>query len=110
MTRILRTAVSIILLAGTSMAVEPQGLLRHKEVKALAANAKTADDHRKLVRHYNAMAQKHEVEAAEHEELAAQYRSRPTANEAKRPMAPATASHCQYYADHCRRAAKEMKA
>lgn len=110
MTRILQTAVSMIVLAGLSVAAESHGLLRNKEVKALAANARTSVDHRKLARHYKAMAQKHEAEAVQHEELAAQYRNRPTVNDAKRPMAPDTADHCQYYADHCRRAAKEMRA
>jgi hypothetical protein len=112
-----RVMASLVVLAGTMMigagqalAVEPKGMLKSKEVKTLVANAKTAADHLKLARHYTAMAEKHEAEAKEHEALAAEYRRNPRVSETKRPAAPDTAAHCEYFAEHCRKAANEMRA
>lgn len=103
-------AAAMMISAGQASAVEPRGMLNSKEVKALVANAKTAADHMKLAQHYTAMAEKHEAEAKEHEALAAEYRGNPRVSETKRPMAPDTAAHCEYFAEHCRKAAKEMRA
>jgi hypothetical protein len=94
--------------AGTAAAVEPQGALKPKEVKALVANAKSSDDHLKLARHFTAMAEKHQAEAKEHDELALEY-SRNHQKRGKIPMAPNTAEHCRYFAEHCRNAAKQMR-
>lgn len=98
--------------AGTATAVEPKGALKPKEVKALVANAKSPADHLKLARHFTAMAEKHEAEAKEHEELAAEYSRNPRmgAGAGKIPMAGNTAEHCRYFAEHCRNAAKQMRA
>ena len=103
-------AVVMMIAAGQALAVEAKGMLKPKEVKALVASAKTPADHLKLARHYTAMAEKHEAEAKEHEALAAEYRRQPTISDKKRPMAPDTAAHCDYYIKHCRKAAKEMRA
>lgn len=103
-------SVLMVITAGQAPAVDVKGELKPKEVRALVANAKTAADHLKLSRHYSTMAAKHEAEAKEHEALAAEYRRNPRASESKRPMAPDTAAHCDYYAQHCRNAAKEMQA
>ena len=84
-------------------------MLKSAEVRALVINAKTPADHQKLARHYTAMAEKHETEAKEHEALAEQYTKSPTGHEAKHPMSGATAAHCKYYAEHCRKAANEMR-
>lgn len=111
-----RTAASLVALAvmmmtaGQAATVEAEAALNAKDVKGLVVNAKTAADHLKLARHYNAQAAKHEADANEHEALAAEYRRKPTASESKRPMAPDTAAHCDYYAERCRKAAKEMRA
>lgn len=102
--------VFLLIAASVAPAVEMKGMLKPKEVKALVANAKTPADHLKLARHYSAMAAKHEAEAQEHEALAAEYKRAPHASEMKHPGAPDTAAHCQYYAEHCRKAAAEMKA
>ncbi len=56
------------------------------------------------------MAKKHDAEALEHEELAAEYARNPRLGSSKTPMAPNSAEHCKYFADHCRKAAKEMRA
>jgi len=96
--------------AGSAVAVEPKGALKPKEVKALVANAKSPADHLKLARHFTAMAEKHEAEAKEHDELAAEYSRNPRMGAAgKTPMTGNTAEHCKYYAEHCRNAAKQMR-
>lgn len=56
------------------------------------------------------MAEKHEDEAKEHEALAVQYTNHPTGHEMKHPMSGQTAAHCKSYAEHCRKAAAEMRA
>lgn len=102
----------VMLFAGARLdAAEPQkATLSSKQVRELVAKANSAADHLKLARHYTAMAEKHEAEAREHAALADEYRRNPRASEVKRPMAPDTASHCEYYAEHCRKAANEMRA
>jgi len=81
-------AVAMMIGAGQASAVEPKGMLKSEDVKALVANAKAAADHLKLARHYAAMAEKHEAEAKEHEALAAEYRRNPRASEIERPITP----------------------
>ena len=84
-------------------------MLSYKQLSNLVATAKTAADHRKLAAHYLAAAARHEAEAQEHIELAARYKANPKASESKQPGAPDTASHCLYYAEHCKKAAKMMR-
>ncbi len=103
--------VGLFLVAAVSVtAAVPQGELKSSEVRALVMNAKTPADHLKLARHYTAMAEKQEVEAKEHEALALQYTNHPTGHEMKHPMSGETAAHCKSYAEHCRKAASEMRA
>lgn len=104
--------LGLLLVAFTvsGLAAEPQGMLKASAVKALVLNAKTPADHMKLARHYTAMAEKHDSEAKEHEALAVQYTNHPTAHETKHPMSAETAGHCKLYAEHCRKAAAEMRA
>ena len=116
-TRWFRTVASGLLFAliltiasGTAAAVEPKGILKSAEVKALVASAKTPADHMKLARHFNAMAEKHEAEALEHEALVVEYTRNPRMGSSKTPMSPNSAEHCRYFAEHCRKAAKEMQA
>jgi len=103
--------VTLFLLASAvpAGAVEPQGILKSAEVKMLIKAAKTPAEHQKLARHYTAMAEKHEAEASEHDALAAAYTERPTGHEMKHPMSGQTAEHCKFFAEHCRKAAKEMR-
>lgn len=96
--------------AGFARATEPEGMLSKKDVKALVAGAKTAEDHLKLARHFHAAALKHDAEAAEHEALAIEYARHPRLGAAKIHMAPNSAEHCKFYAAHCRKAAREMRA
>jgi hypothetical protein len=95
---------------GLSPAMESEGMLKAREVRALVANAKTAADHMKLARHFTAMAAKHEADAVEHEALAEEYARLPRPGAAKMPMSGNTPEHCKYYAEHCRKAAAQMRA
>lgn len=107
------SAILGTLLVGSAAAKDTAGknaVLKSGELKALIQNAKTPADHRKLAAHYAAVAAKHEAEAKEHEELAALYAKSPTAQGIKHPMSPQTAEHCKMYAEHCHKAASEMKA
>lgn len=104
-------AFLIMVSAGFAAGAEQQkSILSNKEVRELVAKANSAADHLKLARHYTAVAEKHETEAKEHATLAAEYRNNPRPSEVKRPMSPDTASHCEYYAEHSRKAAAEMRA
>lgn len=107
----LMTLRTLILLASAmpTLAAQPQGILKSAELKSLVSNAKSPADHQKLARHYTAMAEKHDLEAKEHESLAAEYTKNPTGHEVKHPMSGETAAHCKYYAEHCRKAATEMR-
>src|SRR4029450_12851550 len=91
-------------------AVQGTGVLPAKEVKALLAKATTPAEHLKLARHFSAKADEHDAEAKEHETLAAEYKTNPQLGAAKHPMAPNTAEHCQYFVEHCRKAAQALRA
>ncbi|WP_321476972.1 hypothetical protein [uncultured Paludibaculum sp.] len=112
-----RAIASAVVLAGLVMsgpspasASEMKTALKPKEVKSLMANAKTPADHMELARSFMAMAERHDAEAAEHEALAAEYTRNPQVSAAKHPMAPNSAEHCKFFAEHCRRTAADMRA
>ena len=102
------TALSTVLVPQAG-AAESKGMLKLKEVKALVANAKTPADHMKLARHFAAMAEKHEAEAKEHEALAEAYNHRSAARN-ENLWENKNEQHCKDYAEHCRRAAADMRA
>src|SRR5450755_4279265 len=81
-------AALMVVSTGQAPASEPKADLSMKEVKALVLSAKTPADHMKLARHYTAMAAKHEADAKEHEELAAEYARNPQQGASKHPMGP----------------------
>ncbi len=103
-------AALMVISAGQAPAVEAKGELKPSQVKALVGSAKTPADHMKLAHHYSAMAAKHEAEAQDHQALAAEYTRNPQFGASKHPMMQNSADHCKFMADHCRNAAKEMKA
>lgn len=103
-------AVVMLMSVIQAPAVESHGEMTSKQVKSLVATAKTPSDHMKLAHHYTAMAAKHEEEARDHDELAAEYSRSPQFGASKHPMAQNSAEHCKFMADHCRNAAKEMRA
>jgi hypothetical protein len=80
-------------------------ILTGKEVRDLIANAKTPAEHRKLARHFAAVAARYEADAADHVAEAKAYRTAPGASESKRPGSPDTAAHCDRLADAARNAA-----
>lgn len=103
--------VGIIMIFGNLAPAAGQAWsLSKKEVRALLQKATTPSDHLRLSRHFQAEAEKLEAKAQEHAELAKLYRARPTASELKRPMAPDTARHCEYFAESLGKAAKEARA
>jgi hypothetical protein len=80
-------------------------LLGSKEVRDLIANAKTPVQHRKLAKHFAAVAARYDADAVDHVAEAKAYRSAPNAAESKRPGSPDTAVHCDRLADAARNAA-----
>ena len=95
--------------SGQTVTANPN-LLSSKQVRELVANAKSPDDHAKLARHFLALAEKYETDAADHKALADASRKSPTASETKRPGAPDTAAHCDRFARLAADAAKEARA
>lgn len=87
--------------------------LKPTELKELTASAKTAADHEKIAKHYDAKAAEYEATAKEHDELAAEYTKHPSGHDQKHPNMGLTASHCKTIAESSRKAAaaaKEMAA
>lgn len=85
------------------------GLLSKQQLKTLIANARTAQDHECLARHFNVKADQLEAEAKEHQELANQYKANPSMHETKHPMSGQTAGHCQTFADDLNKAAHRAR-
>jgi len=106
---VLSVLVAGLLIAVPSRAADSGDILSKAEVKELLAKTGTAEEHRKLARHFAAKAAEHEADAKEHEALAVEYRKNPSASAIKHPMSGKTAEHCEYYAKHCRNAAKELR-
>ncbi len=96
--------------AGASGPPAPENrMLSKKEVKTLVATAKTPEDHRRLAAHFEAKAERFEAEAAEHEQLAKEYRRNPLPTASKMPMSPRSAEHCEFFAKSARDAAKAAR-
>jgi hypothetical protein len=101
-------AVGLFITAGSAAAAEPKRLSK-KEVKALIAKANSSEDHMQLARYYRAEAERLEAEAADHDDMAAQYRKRPVPAASKTPMHPASPEHCEYFAKALREAANAAR-
>ncbi len=105
---------SLLLLAvfattGSMLAADTDHLSQ-QELKTLIAGAKTAQDHERLARHFEAEADQLDAEASDHQDLAMEYKANPSGQEQKHPMAGKTAKHCQYFADDLHKAAREDRA
>ena len=74
-------------------------------MRDLITNAKTPTEHRKLAKHFAAVAARYDADATDHVAEAKAYRSAPNASESKRPGSPDTAAHCDRLADAARNAA-----
>ncbi|MGC4049116.1 MAG: hypothetical protein QM757_06325 [Paludibaculum sp.] len=90
-------------------AAERNELSTSKEVMAPSAKGLSPAEHSRLAQYYLAKAERHEAEAVQHEVLAVEYTRHPQVSAAKHPMAPNSAEHCRYYAQHCHKAAAEMR-
>ena len=99
-----------IFLAPTLLRAQNGDHMSKEEVKTLIANAKTAEDHERLAKHFDAEADQLEAEANEHQELAAEYKAHPSGQDSKHPMSGKTAGHCQYFADDLHKAATQARA
>ena len=88
-------------------AVEPVHMSA-KQVKTLATNAQTAQDHRKLAGYFNGEAARLEQDAKNHEELADIFQNHPAVLGSK-TIVPVSGSamHCNNFAKSLREAAKE---
>ena len=96
---------------GTAAPVLQAGdILSEKALTDLIANAKTPADHKKLAKHYTAVAAKYDADAANHVAEAKAYRKAPGASESKRPGSPDTAAHCDRLADLSRQSAAAARA
>jgi hypothetical protein len=97
------------ILVGMSTWASDGALLTKQDLKSLIANGKTAQDHERIAQHFDAKAEQLEAESKEHAALAAEYKARPTAHEAKHPMSPQTAGHCQYFAESLHKASLQAR-
>ena len=96
----------LAMLAGGALLYAAEGgILNKQDLKALIGNAKTAADHQRIAKHFDAKADELEAESKEHHELAAKYKANPTGQEMKHPMSGQTAGHCQFFADDLHKAA-----
>ena len=118
-TQTLRLAVSAVAtLMLTAVVSVPAGaakakILNQSELKNLIANAKTAADHERIAQYFDSETTKYQVEAKDHNELAASYQS--FASTSTIPYkAAATANfrnaeHCNGIASQLRNAAEEAR-
>ncbi len=95
--------------APSLLRAQASGTMSKEEVKTLVANAKTAEDHERLAKHFDAEAIRLDAEANEHQELVAEYKANPPGQESKHPMRGKTAGHCQYFAAALHKAATQAR-
>ena len=93
-----------ILASGALLYAAEGGLINKQELKTLIGSAKTAAEHQRIAKHFDARADELEAESKEHHELAAKYKANPTMHEMKHPMSGETAGHCQFFADDLHKA------
>jgi hypothetical protein len=98
-----------VFVATGSLRAQGSDTLSKQELKTLIGNAKTAQDHERIAKHFDEEAVQLEAEANEHQELAAEYKANPTMQESKHPMSGKTAGHCQYFADDLHKAAQQAR-
>jgi hypothetical protein len=104
----LATQIGALVFALGSVGAYAQ-VLKPAELKQLTANAKTAADHMKVSKHYEAKAAEYEAEAKDHDALAEEYTKHPTGHDQKHPMSGLTAAHCKAFAEASRKAAAEAR-
>lgn len=109
---LLAALITLFLVAGMIQPANAQSETRlsKKEVMALVAEAKTSQDHERLVSHYKAEALRLEAEAKDHAEMAAMYKKNPGPESMKHPLAYRTEAHCRIISQRYADAAKRMHA
>ncbi len=110
MTKFLNIARNLVLLAGAAFmttSIANAQLLNKAQLKELTATAKTAQDHEKLAKHFDAKAAEYEADAKDYDELAAVHHN--NGHSSKHPMSGLTEEHCKYFAAEARRAAGEAR-
>ena len=104
-----RFSLLAIFVGGGLLWAQDSGLLSKQDLKSVINNAKNAQDHERLARHYDARAVDLEEESKAHQALAVQYKQNPKMHEDKHPMNAETAGHCQYFADDLHKAAQRAR-
>src|SRR4051812_18016127 len=92
-------AAAVGISASSVWAVEPAGVLKSSELKALIQTAKTPTDHLKLAAYYRAEEAQLQAEVKEHGEMAAIYDKNP----ASRPIPKGIT-----FGEHCRSLVKYL--
>ena len=106
---ITRSLVLLAMAAAFTTTFASGQMLNKADLKQLVATASTPEDHERLAKHFDAKAAQLDEDAAEHQELAAEYTRNPTGHEQKHPMSGQTAGHCKYLATKFRDAAKDAR-
>ena len=112
MSKFLNITRNLVLVATTALFTMPSAnaqVLAKADLKKLVATASTPQDHERIAKHFDAKAAQYEMDAKDHDELAAEYMAKPTGHEQKHPMSGLTAEHCKYFAKEARRAAEEAR-
>jgi uncharacterized protein with von Willebrand factor type A (vWA) domain len=102
-------AVGIAAMAQTSSkSTSKPEKLGKTELMSLIASASTPEQHMRLAKYYRAEAQRYSVEAADHQEQAAQYKNNPMTKSSK--FTVGTVDHCDYIAESLKQsAAKDVE-
>ena len=94
---------------GLALGMAQGQVLNSAQLKELTVSAKTAADHERIAKHYDAKAAEYEATAKEHEELAAEYTKHPNGHDQKHPNTGLTAAHCRTIAESSRKAGEAAK-
>ena len=106
-TLLLASATAVLFSPVRATAEEEKPTLTKKELKALIANAKTPDDHRKIAAYYHAEAERLAEKQREHEEDLAEYQRNSSHYPSKYPT---MGDHCRQLAGYYTLAARKAQA
>ena len=114
MSALKKQTVWVLLLAATftvpnKLRAQDPDAISKQDVKALVTNAKSAEEHERLAKHFDTEAVQLDAEANEHQDLVAGYKANSSGQASKHPMSGKTAGHCQYFADDLHKAATQAR-
>jgi hypothetical protein len=103
------TLIGMTVAIGSAFEVNAKEKVSKRALKEMISGAKTAADHKAIAEYYHAEADKANVKAQEHDQMAAWYR---TAGEGtkKIPYAPGTIDHCERLVKEYRSVANDLTA